>query len=101
MTSLCDASSRALALAHRSRARPFTRANARPRRADDDGEDLRSDAVERARAMDRSFIGSTIYLISHSDIRYEGVLVNIDPVESTLTLQNGASFDRAKMGRER
>ncbi|CEG00548.1 Like-Sm (LSM) domain [Ostreococcus tauri] len=42
--------------------------------------------------MDRSFIGSTIYLISHSDIRYEGVLVNIDPVESTLTLQNVRSF---------
>ena len=40
--------------------------------------------------MDGSFIGSTIYLVSHSDIRYEGVLVNIDPVESTLTLQNGA-----------
>jgi len=39
--------------------------------------------------MDGSFIGSTIYLISHSDIRYEGVLVNIDPQESTLTLQNG------------
>lgn len=51
--------------------------------------------------MDGSFIGSTIYLISHSDIRYEGVLVNIDPQESTLTLQNGPCGETRTRARER
>ena len=51
--------------------------------------------------MDGSFIGSTIYLVSHSDIRYEGVLVNIDPVESTLTLQNGAPTTEREARRAR
>ena len=76
--------------------------------------DARAPRLERARAalarrrrrdaradMDGSFIGSTIYLVSHSDIRYEGVLVNIDPVESTLTLQNGAPTTEREARRAR
>lgn len=39
---------------------------------------------------DASFIGSTIHLVSQADIRYEGILDSIDPVESTLTLKDGA-----------
>lgn len=41
-----------------------------------------------------SYIGSTINLLSHSDIRYEGVLTSIDTEASTLTLQNGAFTTR-------
>ena len=40
---------------------------------------------------DASYIGSTIHLVSQADIRYEGILDSIDPVESTLTLKDGAS----------
>jgi hypothetical protein len=36
------------------------------------------------------FIGSRISLISRSDIRYEGILVHIDPQESTVYLSNGS-----------
>jgi protein LSM14 len=37
------------------------------------------------------FLGSRISLISRSDIRYEGILVHIDPNESTVYLSNGSS----------
>lgn len=40
-------------------------------------------------AMDAPFIGSTLTLISHSDIRYEGVLQSINPEQSTLTVAQG------------
>ena len=35
------------------------------------------------------YIGSTISLISKSDIRYEGTLYTIDMNDSTIALQNG------------
>uniref|UniRef100_A0A0G4HVI9 Uncharacterized protein n=1 Tax=Chromera velia CCMP2878 TaxID=1169474 RepID=A0A0G4HVI9_9ALVE len=38
------------------------------------------------------YIGSKISLISNSDIRYEGILYNINTVESTVALQNVKSF---------
>ena len=33
-----------------------------------------------------------ISLISHSDVRYRGILAGIDPAASTIQLSNGASF---------
>jgi hypothetical protein len=76
----------------RFRARTRARASIRvERRRESHRANVVADVADvDAADMDGSFIGSTIYLVSHSDIRYEGVLVNIDPVESTLTLQNGA-----------
>ena len=72
----------------RTRARAFSRVE---RRRESHRANVVADVDDvDADAMDGSIIGSTKYLVSHSDIRYEGVLVNIDPVESTLTLQNGA-----------
>ncbi|OJT08718.1 Protein LSM14 -like protein [Trametes pubescens] len=38
--------------------------------------------------MAASFIGKPISLISHSDVRYRGVLAGIDPVASTIQLSN-------------
>ncbi|EAU88913.1 hypothetical protein CC1G_10559 [Coprinopsis cinerea okayama7 len=38
--------------------------------------------------MALSFIGKTISLISHSDVRYRGILAGIDPQASTISLQN-------------
>lgn len=35
------------------------------------------------------YIGSRISLISQMDVRYEGILYNIDPQQSTVALQNG------------
>ncbi|KAI0672827.1 Scd6-like Sm domain-containing protein [Trametes maxima] len=35
-----------------------------------------------------SFIGKSISLISHSDVRYRGILAGIDPVASTIQLSN-------------
>ncbi|KAJ6794108.1 protein decapping 5-like [Iris pallida] len=39
-----------------------------------------------------SFIGSLISLISKSEIRYEGILVSINPQESTIALHNVRSY---------
>ncbi|EIM89560.1 uncharacterized protein STEHIDRAFT_118741 [Stereum hirsutum FP-91666 SS1] len=38
--------------------------------------------------MSTSFIGKTISLISHSDVRYRGVLAGIDPAAATIQLSN-------------
>jgi protein LSM14 len=38
------------------------------------------------------YIGSKISLISQAEIRYEGVLMYIDQIDSTITLQNVVSF---------
>ncbi|KAH0826884.1 hypothetical protein J3R83DRAFT_4430 [Lanmaoa asiatica] len=38
--------------------------------------------------MALSFIGKPISLISHSDVRYRGILAGIDPVASTIQLSN-------------
>ena len=38
------------------------------------------------------YIGSRISLISRSEIRYEGILYNINTKESTVALQNGGRF---------
>ena len=40
-------------------------------------------------ANTQSYVGSTISLISKSDVRYEGVLYAIDAKESKVYLQNG------------
>ena len=39
--------------------------------------------------MSAPFIGAVISLISKAEVRYEGILFNIDPVKSTVALQNG------------
>lgn len=44
------------------------------------------------------FLGSLMTLISHGDIRYEGVLYTIDMPNSTITLSNGAGGQRAILG---
>lgn len=44
--------------------------------------------------MSAAYIGSSISLISVGLIRYEGVLLQIDPKTSTLTLSNGTSYAR-------
>ena len=36
-----------------------------------------------------SFIGALISLTSHSNIRYQGILSNIDAAQATLSLENG------------
>jgi hypothetical protein len=38
------------------------------------------------------YIGSTISLISKSDMKYVGKLVQVDSVNSTVTLQNGTKL---------
>ncbi|KAL4244816.1 hypothetical protein ABKN59_001470 [Abortiporus biennis] len=38
--------------------------------------------------MALSFIGKPISLVSHSDVRYRGILAGIDPVQSTIQLSN-------------
>ncbi|KAJ7229206.1 Scd6-like Sm domain-containing protein [Mycena pura] len=40
--------------------------------------------------MALSFIGKPISLISHSDVRYRGILAGIDPAASTIQLSNGS-----------
>jgi protein LSM14 len=39
------------------------------------------------------YIGSRITLITNKNIRYEGILVHIDPNESTVALNQGMSFN--------
>lgn len=39
------------------------------------------------------YIGCRISLESQAFIRYEGVLLQIDPIESTITLSNGTCVD--------
>ena len=38
------------------------------------------------------YVGSKISLISKSDIRYEGILYNVDTVSSTVALRDGMYF---------
>ncbi|KLO14663.1 hypothetical protein SCHPADRAFT_903076 [Schizopora paradoxa] len=38
--------------------------------------------------MAQSFIGKSIALLSHSDVRYRGILAGLDPLNSTIQLQN-------------
>lgn len=42
--------------------------------------------------MGTQFIGSTISLVSKSDIRYSGVLVDINPQEATISLSSVRSL---------
>ncbi|KAI5826629.1 hypothetical protein K523DRAFT_374881 [Schizophyllum commune Tattone D] len=42
--------------------------------------------------MAQSFIGTPISLISHSDVRYRGILAGIDQVQSTIKLSNVLSM---------
>ena len=48
-------------------------------------------AVVHARASDASLlvVRKPISLISHSDVRYRGILAGIDPNASTIQLSNG------------
>lgn len=39
-----------------------------------------------------SFIGALISLTSHSNVRYQGVLSNIDAAQASLSLQKGMSL---------
>ena len=81
-------------VARRSHARtpPLPRTRGRRARAPTDTVAHAVENDPRADAMaDASYIGSTIHLVSQADIRYEGILDSIDPVESTLTLKDGAS----------
>ena len=56
-------------------------------------ETLSSDILSLIITMAVPYIGSHITLISKSQIRYEGILHSIDPVQSTLALKNGEIFN--------